>query len=124
LNQEEIEPPPGREVRVGTRGSHRYSGRSEDETGGHDLLQETQSRQVGPAELLGNGGISEAEEQRAAGFGQRLRALRRAGGYSMAELAAKLGVTWQAIQIWEKGASLPRPDLWGTIAVVLGTTVP
>ena len=42
----------------------------------------------------------------------------------MAEFGARLGVTWQAIQIWEKGESLPRPDLWGPVAAVLGTTVP
>ncbi|MBQ9266954.1 MAG: helix-turn-helix transcriptional regulator [Clostridia bacterium] len=41
-------------------------------------------------------------------FGSRIRKLRMDNGYSMQELADKVGVTKSSINMWENGSSIPN----------------
>ena len=55
--------------------------------------------------------------------GDRLRDLRVRAGLSPDDLAAKLGVSRQAISTWEVGRSTPSPSTLGVLAEVLETSV-
>jgi transcriptional regulator with XRE-family HTH domain len=53
-------------------------------------------------------------------FGPRLTALRERHGLSIGELAARLGVSRQALWYWETGQRVPRRTVLGRIAQELG----
>lgn len=55
-------------------------------------------------------------------FSELLKQCRKKQGLSQAELAAKLGVTQQAVGKWESGKSSPDPSTVARIAGILGTT--
>ena len=55
-------------------------------------------------------------------FSQLLKECRKKQGISQAELAARLGVTQQAVGKWEGGKSSPDPSTVAQIAGILGTT--
>jgi len=42
--------------------------------------------------------------------GQRIRDRRKALGLSQRELAARLGISFQAVQCWERGKTFPRKE--------------
>lgn len=44
-------------------------------------------------------------------FGQRIKKLRNDNGYSMEELAQKIGVTKSSINMWENGGSVPKENI-------------
>ena len=52
-----------------------------------------------------------------------IQGLRKKIGLCQYEVAARLGVTQQAVAKWETGTSLPRADLLPKLADVLGCTV-
>ena len=56
-------------------------------------------------------------------FGETLKAMRKAKGYTQEELAIKLNVVRQTVSKWEKGLSVPDADLLLKLADVLDTTV-
>ena len=56
-------------------------------------------------------------------FGETLKAMRKAKGYTQEELAIKLNVVRQTVSKWEKGVSVPDADLLLKLADVLDTTV-
>lgn len=56
-------------------------------------------------------------------FGENLKAMRKAKGYTQEELAIKLNVVRQTVSKWEKGLSVPDADLLLKLADVLDTTV-
>ena len=55
-------------------------------------------------------------------FSELLKQCRKKQGISQAELAARLGVTQQAVGKWESGKSSPDPSTVARIAGILGTT--
>ena len=55
-------------------------------------------------------------------FSELLKQCRKKQGVSQAELAAKLGVTQQAVGKWESGKSSPDPSTVARIAELLNTT--
>ena len=55
-------------------------------------------------------------------FAALLKASRKNAGFSQTELAARLGVTQQAVGKWESGRSSPDPATVARIAELLGTT--
>ena len=55
-------------------------------------------------------------------FSELLKQCRKKQGVSQAELAAKLGVTQQAVGKWESGKSSPDPGTVARIAELLNTT--
>ena len=55
-------------------------------------------------------------------YGLRLKKLRNLSGERQADLAAKLGVTQQAVGKWESGKSSPDPSTVARIAELLNTT--
>ena len=55
-------------------------------------------------------------------FSELLKQCRKKQGVSQAELAAKLGVTQQAVGKWESGKSPPDPSTVARIAELLNTT--
>ena len=55
-------------------------------------------------------------------FSELLKKCRKKQGISQAELAARLGVTQQAVGKWESGKSSPDPSTVARIAGILGTT--
>lgn len=55
-----------------------------------------------------------------ANFAARLAALRNEHGWSLEQLAERLGVTRQAVWYWETGQRLPRANLFGKIADEFG----
>ena len=55
-------------------------------------------------------------------FSELLKQCRKKQGVSQAELAAKLGVTQQAVGKWESGKSSPDPATVARIAEILSTT--
>ena len=57
------------------------------------------------------------------GFPERLRDLRTAQNLSMQELAERIGVSWQAVQVWENGSDFPHVAKWSAIAQALSTNV-
>lgn len=56
-------------------------------------------------------------------FGENLKAIRKAKGYTQQELAIKLNVVRQTVSKWEKGLSVPDADILVKIADVLDTDV-
>ncbi len=56
-------------------------------------------------------------------FGDNLKGLRKAKGYTQEELAIKLNVVRQTVSKWEKGLSVPDVDTLTKIADVLDTDV-
>ena len=55
-------------------------------------------------------------------FSELLKQCRKKQGVSQAELAARLGVTQQAVGKWESGKSSPDPSTVARIAELLNTT--
>ena len=55
-------------------------------------------------------------------FGQRLKELRKAAGYSQTRLAEYLGISQQAVGKWETGRATPDPGTIATIARLLGVS--
>lgn len=56
-------------------------------------------------------------------FGENLKAIRKAKGYTQQELAMKLNVVRQTVSKWEKGLSVPDAEILVEIADVLDTDV-
>ena len=56
-------------------------------------------------------------------FGENLKAMRKAKGYTQEELAIKINVVRQTVSKWEKGLSVPDADMLSQIAEVLYTKV-
>lgn len=56
-------------------------------------------------------------------FGENLKAMRKAKGYTQEELAIKINVVRQTVSKWEKGLSIPDADVLSQIAEVLDTKV-
>lgn len=56
-------------------------------------------------------------------FGENLKAMRKAKGYTQEELAIKINVVRQTVSKWEKGLSVPDADVLSQIAEVLDTNV-
>ena len=56
-------------------------------------------------------------------FGDNLKAIRKAKGYTQGELAIKLNVVRQTVSKWEKGLSVPDADTLCKIADVLETSI-
>ncbi len=54
-----------------------------------------------------------------ASFGQRLRRLRRDGGLTQRDLAARLGVDRRTIQRYELGQIFPVPEILATLVLAL-----
>ena len=83
------------------------------------------SAAVSAALLKGLAGDSDAPEKAAtvlpaSDFGPRLAALRTERGWSIDEVAARLGVSRQAVWYWETGQRVPRQRLFRRVAEVLG----
>ena len=56
-------------------------------------------------------------------FGENLKAMRKAKGYTQEELAIKINVVRQTVSKWDKGLSVPDADVLSQIAEVLDTKV-
>lgn len=56
------------------------------------------------------------------GFGGRLRQKRLSAGYTMRELAALAGVSYQAVMAYERNHWAPRPAVLERLADALGVT--
>lgn len=56
-------------------------------------------------------------------FGENLKAMRKAKGYTQEELAIKINVVRQTVSKWEKGLSVPDANVLSQIAEVLDTKV-
>ena len=56
-------------------------------------------------------------------FGDNLKTIRKAKGYTQEELAIKLNVVRQTVSKWEKGLSVPDADTLCKIADVLETSI-
>lgn len=56
-------------------------------------------------------------------FGENLKAMSKAKGYTQEELAIKINVVRQTVSKWEKGLSVPDADVLSQIAEVLDTKV-
>ena len=56
-------------------------------------------------------------------FGENLKAMRKAKGYTQEELAIKINFVRQTVSKWEKGLSVPDADVLSQIAEVLDTKV-
>ncbi len=56
-------------------------------------------------------------------FGENLKAMRKAKGYTQQELAMKLNVVRQTVSKWEKGLSVPDVEILVEIADMLDTDV-
>ena len=54
----------------------------------------------------------------------RIKELRKSKGLTQAELAAKLGVTRQAVSLYEKGQRKPKIETWKKLADYFGVSVP
>lgn len=55
-------------------------------------------------------------------IGSRIKELRKREGFTQKGLAAKVGVEYQALQQWERGATEPRPEHRTKLAHALKTT--
>lgn len=56
-------------------------------------------------------------------FGDNLKTIRKANGYTQEELAIKLNVVRQTVSKWEKGLSVPDADTLCKIADALETSI-
>lgn len=56
-------------------------------------------------------------------IGERIRRQRISGGLSQARLAKEVGVTMQAISLWENGKALPGGNNLSSLAKILGCDV-
>ncbi len=56
-------------------------------------------------------------------FGDNLKAIRKAKGFTQEELAIKINVVRQTVSKWEKGLSVPDADILSKIADVLEVNV-
>ena len=56
-------------------------------------------------------------------FGENLKMLRKQKGFSQEELAARLHVVRQTISKWEKGLSIPDPEMLIRLAEILEVSV-
>jgi transcriptional regulator with XRE-family HTH domain len=56
-------------------------------------------------------------------FPTLLRIKREARHLSALELATRIGVSGQKIELWENGSARPSRDKWASLANALGTTV-
>lgn len=56
-------------------------------------------------------------------FGENLKTIRKAKGYTQEELAIKVNVVRQTVSKWEKGLSVPDADVLSHIAEVLEVSV-
>ena len=56
-------------------------------------------------------------------FGDNLKTIRKAKGYTQEELAIKLNVVRQTVSKWEKGLSVPDADTLCKIADALETSI-
>ena len=56
-------------------------------------------------------------------FGDNLKTIRKAKGYTQEELAIKVNVVRQTVSKWEKGLSVPDADVLSHIAEVLEVSV-
>ena len=54
---------------------------------------------------------------------ERLAASRKAGGYTQSEIAEKLGVSFQAVRLWERGETLPELDKLVELASLFGISL-
>ena len=52
-----------------------------------------------------------------------IRTRRKAAGLTLQELAARIGVTQQAVGMWERGETLPAADRLPDIARALGCSI-
>lgn len=50
---------------------------------------------------------------------RRLREARKARGLNLTQAAQELGVARTAYRLWEKGAAIPAPEFWKSIALRL-----
>lgn len=55
-------------------------------------------------------------------FGEKLQTLRKAQGWSQEELAARIGVSRQALSRWESGASVPDTENVVALSRLLGVS--
>jgi DNA-binding transcriptional regulator YiaG len=65
---------------------------------------------------------ADRDAARRATFGARIRALRLGLSLSQAELAARVGVDWRRVSLWERDAALPHPTRRRKLAEALGVT--
>lgn len=54
---------------------------------------------------------------------ERLAASRKAGGYTQSEIAEKLGVSFQAVSLWERGETVPEMDRLVELASLFGISM-
>ena len=54
---------------------------------------------------------------------ERLAASRKAGGYTQSEIAEKLGVSFQAVSLWERGETTPELDKLVELASLFGVSL-
>ena len=54
---------------------------------------------------------------------ERLVASRKAGGYTQSEIAEKLGVSFQAVSLWERGETTPELDKLVELASLFGVSL-
>ena len=54
---------------------------------------------------------------------ERLVASRKAGGYTQSEIAEKLGVSFQAVSLWERGETTPELDKLVELASLIGVSL-
>ena len=54
---------------------------------------------------------------------ERLAASRKAGGYTQGEIAEKLGVSFQAVSLWERGETVPELDKLVQLASLFGVSL-
>lgn len=57
------------------------------------------------------------------GFAALLKAKREARQMSSQDLAQRIGVSGQKVELWESGEARPRRDKWVSLANALGITV-
>lgn len=56
-------------------------------------------------------------------FGRRIRNLRINNGYSMQDLANKLGVTKSSINMWENGSSIPKDNILIALSKIFNVSI-
>ena len=56
-------------------------------------------------------------------IGRRFKSARTKNGYTLEQVAQRCGVSRNAVQRWESGASFPTPENLATVAGVYGVSV-